>query len=242
MVIRERRDLGIFAVGFAFGVSVSIMLHWYLSITYETCHTWPKNCENGHDDQESEIEGHKTYVESRISVAVHKKYSCNETFSKSKGNPVEFRSFKVQKCSNPAENETTTLIISHPVTENLAFLDIIQTALVKFAKVILVAFRSEIKLVTKSDWYSKWIGVRFFTVAVESVGTYGDAMNKAIDLVTTPLILVAPRLAYLNFDIIGQKLDVQRLIRMLETMQNVGVVGGAVKDVSNQVIRFIFQI
>ena len=197
------------------------MLQWYLStkvivlgppsnlsITSCNCQSWPKSCDIFLDDQKIGLEDHKVNDESHISVAVHKNFSCNETFGNIEGAHKDFQSFSVQKCSNPAEKETTTLIISHPVIEKLALLDVIKESLIKFSKVILVAFKAEIELVTKRDWYPKWFGSRFFTVTVESFGTYGDAMNAAIDLVTSPLVLVAPRLAYLNFDIIGQKLDV----------------------------------
>jgi len=168
-------------------------------------------------------------------------YSCKETYSSVKGeasskltSAAEFRTFITTKCSNPPTNVTTSLILSHLVKEKSYFLSVVENSLMAFARVIVIGEESELKLINKTGWYSRWFGKRFFVVVVtyREGDTYGEAMNKAVDMVTTPFVLIAPRMTYTNFDIIGQQLDVQRLIRVLETVDEADVVGGATKDVS----------
>ena len=218
------RDCRKYAIGFVAGVSSSVFLLLYCKIEILS---------NPASIQQFK---HVPRLESyKFKIVEHKKYSCNETFEKTK-NPdalhIPARStFYVEACSNPTEDITTTLILSHPVTEKLAFINVTKISLLKFARVILVAYESDIALIRNTDWFSQWFEKRFFTVSVDLVGSYGEAMNRAIDLVPTPLVVIAPRIAYINFDIVGQKLDVQRLIRMLETLHEAEVVGGAIKDV-----------
>ena len=226
--IRKLEVLKKYAIGFFLGIATALLLDRYspqmVFVRHLSC---PTSCVSGLQDCENDLE-------IPIDNAAPKKYSCNETFRSLGGNPKEFHGFVIDKCSNPAEDTTTTLILSNlVVTEKLAFENLIKTSLHKFARIILVAQKSEIALVKYTDWFSEWFGKKFFTVPVESFSSYGDAMNKAVDLVVTPLVLIAPRIAYINFNITGQKLDVQRLIRILETVHNAEVVGGAVKDVTN---------
>ena len=222
MLIKDFRK---YAIGFFFGVVTSTFIFLY--------------CEIGILSDPTDIRRFTNwppYESFHFKIAADKKYSCNETFERinnSNALHIPVRStFLIQACSNPAAHITTTLILSHPVTDKLAFVKVTKNSLSKFARVILVAYKSEIELISDTDWFSQWIEKRFFTVVVDSFRSYGEAMNRAVDLVSTPLVLVAPRIAYMNFDIIGQKLDVQRLIRMLETVEEAGVVGGAIKNVN----------
>ena len=220
MAINNFKAFRIHALCFVAGVTTSLFLLWLcgLSVVSNPTHIHRlKQCPKcSHEKQEIKI--------NRL-----KKYSCHETFE----NISDVRYlFVVKECANPSENITTTLILTHPVTENLVLENVTKNSLYKFARVILVAYKSEIALIDNTDWYYRLFNTTFFTVDVDSFASYGQALNRALDLVSTPLVLVAPRIAYMNSDDIkGQSLDVQRLIRMLETIQEAEIVGGAIKDV-----------
>ena len=239
MVVNNFKACRNYAICFVAGVTISLFFLWLCEITVvsnprdiQRNKQCPQcNCES-HVKQKITInrDNSKNQVKQQITINRRKHYSCDETFENISNGSVR-STFFVKECANPSENTTTTLILTHPVIENLAFESVTKISLYKFSKVILVAYKSDIALIDNTYWYYRLFNHSFFTVAVDSFGSYGEAMSRALDLVSTPFVLVAPRIAYMNFDIKGQSLDVQRLIRMLETIQEAEIVGGATKDV-----------